>query len=114
MKTRLRIHRRRYRNRPATPAHASSRLGESACSADGKYVWIRARDPEVLVDVAAHFAGAGYFVRVGAKPDSLEVRHAGAPTAEQACREIERHLSLCQAMYPRRRIELVPEETPPA
>jgi hypothetical protein len=76
-------------------------------------VWIRSADPEVLADVAAHFAGAGYVVRVAAERDSLEIRHSGAPTPEQARRETEMHLSVYQAMYPSRRIELLPDETPP-
>jgi hypothetical protein len=63
---------------------------------------------------ASQFARAGYFVRVGAVRDSLEVRHSGAPTTEQAHREIEMRLSICRAMYPGRRIELLPDETPPA
>jgi hypothetical protein len=70
-------------------------------------VWIRAGDPAVLADVAAHFVGAGYFVRVGAERHSLEIRHPGAPTPEQERREIEMHLSTCRATYPSRRIELL-------
>jgi hypothetical protein len=77
-------------------------------------VWIRTADAEVLVDLAAHFAGAGYFVRVGATHDTLEVGHPGALTSDEARRQIEMHVNACQAMYPSGRIELLPEDPAPA
>jgi hypothetical protein len=74
---------------------------------------IRVTSPEVLADVAAHFAGAGFFVRAGgSKADTIEVRRSDAPNPEQGEREVEVHMTVWRAMHPNRRIELFDDESP--
>ena len=77
-------------------------------------VRIRTTSPEVLADVAAHFAGAGFFVRAGgSKADTIEVRRSDAPSPEQGQREVEVHMTVWRAMHPSRRIEVFDDEPSP-
>ena len=73
---------------------------------------IRVTDPEALASVFAHFERSGFSVRIGGEPGVLDVCHPAAKTPDQERTDVELHLRVWRAMHPRRRVEILEDESP--